>query len=188
MRHAVRDEEGQAVVEFALVLPLFLVLLLGLAQVGLILNTQQQLVTVARQGARTYALSADPTSTVAAIRLAGRQLAAFDGRTTVRIADSGQRSAIARNDIEFSIRSSGGGIFGHIAALISEALARARLELQRRTVRRGDWVTITVTYSYPNPIRASVLGFRLPEWIALSSSATARIEYDPNIPVVPVVR
>jgi len=158
------------VVELALVLPLFLILLLGLAQVGLILNTQQQLVGVARQGARTYALGADPRSTVAAVRLAGRQLAGFDDRVLLSTEITDERGkAKARGSA---------GLLGRVGSTGGFPSAA----VQKGAVRRGYWITVTVTYKYPNPIRASVLGFRLPDTITLSSSATARIEHDPTLP------
>ena len=158
-------------VELALVLPLFLILLLGLAQVGLILNTQQQLVGVARQGARTYALGADPRSTVAAVRLAGRQLAGFDDR------------AVLSNEItDTRGRVKAHGVAGLLGRVNNTGGLPSALAIQNGAVRRGYWVTVTVTYKYPNPIRASVLGFRLPETVTLSSSATARIEHDPTLP------
>ena len=141
-------------VELALVLPLFLILLLGLAQVGLILNTQQQLVGVARQG----------------VRLAGRQLAKFDERAVLSNEITDERGkAKARGSA---------GLLGRVGSTGGFPSAA----VQKGAVRRGYWITVTVTYKYPNPIRASVLGFRLPDTITLSSSATARIEYDPTIP------
>ena len=47
-----RDERGQATTELALVLPLIAVLLLLLAQVGLVLRDQLVLTHVAREAAR----------------------------------------------------------------------------------------------------------------------------------------
>lgn len=176
MRRAVRGEDGQAVVELALVLPLFLVLLLGLAQVGLVLNAQQQLVTVARQGARTYALGLDPSSTAAAIRLAGRQIARFDDRSVMTILITDQRSGAAQR---------GSAKFRGDAWKPGDSLHDvfpSAFKVQRGAVRRGDWITVSVTYRYANPIRASILGLRLPETFPLVSSATARVERDPTVP------
>lgn len=47
-----RSEHGQAVVEFAFVLPLLVGLLLGLVQVGLVLNNYINMTDAARVGAR----------------------------------------------------------------------------------------------------------------------------------------
>jgi hypothetical protein len=48
---------GQAVVEFALVFPIFLVLLFAVIVIGLVIFYQQQLANAARQGARYAAIS-----------------------------------------------------------------------------------------------------------------------------------
>jgi Flp pilus assembly protein TadG len=47
-----RSERGQALVEFAFVLPLLVVLLLGVIQVGMLLNNYINLTDAARVGAR----------------------------------------------------------------------------------------------------------------------------------------
>ena len=166
MRRAVRREGGQAVVEFALVLPLIAIFLLGMAQLGLALNARQQLEGVARQGARTFALTGDPQAMVAAVQLAGGQIAQFGTRTDLSI----QFFALA-------------GDTGTNRTTLSMSVANAGDAMRRwsvATVKRGDWVAITLTYSYPNPIQASVFGFRLPAAIPLATSAAARVEADPS--------
>lgn len=164
MRRAHLEEEGQAVVELALVLPLFLLVLLGILQVGFVLNTKQQLADVARVGARTLALTGDATRTSAAVALAARDLP--------------------------PARSSGGGAFRAASAYtitVGSADGRSSRTLDPSRVRlgdprRGEWVTVTVAYPYRNPIQATVGGFRLPAIITLTVSATARMEADPNAP------
>ena len=54
-----RDERGSAALEFALVLPLLLVLTLAMVQVGLIVRDSVVLTAAARAGAREAAVSAD---------------------------------------------------------------------------------------------------------------------------------
>src|SRR5690606_7082179 len=66
-RSAGRDESGQALVEFALVVPLVLVLLIALFELGRLWHTYQVLTDAAREGARTAAL-ADPTITPDTVR------------------------------------------------------------------------------------------------------------------------
>jgi Flp pilus assembly protein TadG len=61
-------ESGSAVVEFALVLPLILVLLLGLVEVAVIARTEIQLVHATREGAREAAASPDTSRAAAAVR------------------------------------------------------------------------------------------------------------------------
>ena len=60
------SQTGSAVVEFALVLPLVLVLALSLVQVGLLVRDRLLIEAAARAGARVAALEAD----VAAVRAA----------------------------------------------------------------------------------------------------------------------
>lgn len=141
-------------VEFALVLPLVAIFLLGMMQVGFALDVRQRLEGVARQGARTFAVTGDARATLEAIRLSGRQLGGFDVRMAMSSAVTGPNG---------QAKASGGG--GGLA-----------LALPSR-VQRGDWITITLTYAYPNPIQASVFGFRLPASIPIGTSATARVEY-----------
>ena len=56
------DQRGSAAVEFALVLPLLLVITLGLVQVGLLVRDRLLVESAARAGARAAALSADAAS------------------------------------------------------------------------------------------------------------------------------
>ncbi len=170
MRRALRREGGQAVVEFALVLPLIAIFLLGMVQLGLALNVRQQLEGVARQGARTFALTGDTQATAAAVRLAGSQIAQFGTRTDFSIQFLSPTGAYVRQPS------------GQLATLATSAenAGNAMRQWSVATVKRGDWVTIALTYSFPNPIRASVLGFRLPAAIPLGTLATARVEADPG--------
>lgn len=62
------SERGSAVVEFALVVPLVLVLLLGLVEVAVIARTQLEVVNAAREGARMAASSPEPADAVDAVR------------------------------------------------------------------------------------------------------------------------
>lgn len=59
-RESVCGRRGSAVVEFALVLPLVLVVVLALVQVGLFVRDRLLVEAAARAGARAAALQADP--------------------------------------------------------------------------------------------------------------------------------
>lgn len=65
-----RFEQGSAVVEFALVLPLILILLFGVIEVAVVARTEIQLVHAAREGAREAAASPDTSRAVSAVRAA----------------------------------------------------------------------------------------------------------------------
>jgi len=52
-----KNERGQAMVEFALVIPIFLMLLLGILQFGIIFNNFITLTDAARAGSRVAAVS-----------------------------------------------------------------------------------------------------------------------------------
>lgn len=62
------SHKGSAVVEFALVVPLVLALILCLVEVALVARTQLEVVNAAREGARQAAASPDPADAVAAAR------------------------------------------------------------------------------------------------------------------------
>ena len=63
-----RSESGSAVVEFALIMPLVLVLLLGVVEVAVIARTEIQLVHATREGVREAATSPDTSRAAAAVR------------------------------------------------------------------------------------------------------------------------
>ena len=60
--HAATDDSqrGAAAVEFALVLPILLLLVMGIIEFGLIFNSQISLTNAAREGARVMAIHNDP--------------------------------------------------------------------------------------------------------------------------------
>jgi Flp pilus assembly protein TadG len=68
LRGLPNSARGSAVVEFALVVPLILVLVMGIAEVAVVARTELQLVSAAREGARQSATSPDTGLAVAAAR------------------------------------------------------------------------------------------------------------------------
>ncbi|MEW6622200.1 MAG: TadE/TadG family type IV pilus assembly protein [Bacillota bacterium] len=56
-----KNEEGQSLVEFALIIPIFLLLLFGLIQFAVILNAQITVTAAAREGARIAVLGVSET-------------------------------------------------------------------------------------------------------------------------------
>ena len=86
-RAAFRSERGQSLTEFALVLPLMVVLLFGIIQFGITFNNYIALTDAGRAGARKAAVSRhqpDPVAvTVDQVRLAATDLDAPDLAITV---------------------------------------------------------------------------------------------------------
>lgn len=65
-----QDERGSAAVEFALVVPLVVLVLLAAVEIAVVARTQLEVVHAAREGAREAAASPDPALAVAAVRAA----------------------------------------------------------------------------------------------------------------------
>ncbi len=63
-----RSERGAAAVEFALVLPILLVLALGIVEFGRAFQVQATLAAAAREGARVLALQGDEAAVEAAVQ------------------------------------------------------------------------------------------------------------------------
>lgn len=57
-----RNERGAAAVEFAIVLPVLLLMLLGIMEFGRAYNTQLSLTHAAREGVRVMAITNNPTA------------------------------------------------------------------------------------------------------------------------------
>lgn len=74
-RHKKRAR-GQALVEFALVIPVFLLVLCGILDFGFMLFTRMSVINAAREGARISVTAADPT-TIPTIATGTAQNAAF---------------------------------------------------------------------------------------------------------------
>jgi len=79
-RKLCKGRAGQAMVEFALVVPIFMLLVIGVIEFGRAWNLQQTITDAAREGARR-AVVFDPTLTVAEVQTAVKakiQAAGFD--------------------------------------------------------------------------------------------------------------
>lgn len=86
--HRWRDERGQALLEFALVMPILLFLLFAILVVGWWMNTQQVLASAARLGARQGALTNDNGQIQGAVAGAVASLDPGATRTSVAIVPS----------------------------------------------------------------------------------------------------
>jgi Flp pilus assembly protein TadG len=61
-----REDRGAVAVEFALVFPILIAMLLGIVEFGFAYNTQVTVTNAAREGARTMAIQNDPSAARAA--------------------------------------------------------------------------------------------------------------------------
>jgi Flp pilus assembly protein TadG len=86
MRKRLSDERGATAVEFAFIVPLLLVLVLGIVEFGHAFQVQGTLSAAAREGVRLMALQNDPAAARAAVRNAASSL--NPGVTNAQIAIS----------------------------------------------------------------------------------------------------
>lgn len=117
-------QRGNAVVEFALVVPLVLALVLGLVEVALVARTQMEVVNAAREGAREAAASPDPSHAVRAAR-AALGGAGSNAGVSVRRPDVVGRLAEVRVTLPYRV---GSAFLGGVAV---EITAKAVMRVER---------------------------------------------------------
>jgi len=87
--HIARDTAGASAVEFALLAPILLVLAVGIAEFGLVLNNYVMLTTGVADGARTLSLSRGSstpfTTTVNTVKSSANNLAGSSISVTVKV-------------------------------------------------------------------------------------------------------
>ena len=74
VQNRLRDQRGATAVEFALIVPLLIVLVLGIAEFGRAFQVQGTLSAAAREGVRVMALQNDPAAAKTAVRNAATSL------------------------------------------------------------------------------------------------------------------
>lgn len=74
MRKHTNREKGAAMVEFAIILPVLLLLVFGIIEFGRAYNTQLTLTHAAREGVRTYAITQDAAQGKSTAELAATTL------------------------------------------------------------------------------------------------------------------
>jgi Flp pilus assembly protein TadG len=74
MRSRLRDERGASAVEFAFIVPLLVMLVLGIAEFGHAFQVQGTLSAAAREGVRAMALRNDPVEAREVVRTAAASL------------------------------------------------------------------------------------------------------------------
>lgn len=74
MKKSQHDERGAAAVEFALLAPVLLLMVMGIAEFGRAYHVQATISQAAREGVRVMALNNDPAGAIAATRAAAPTL------------------------------------------------------------------------------------------------------------------
>lgn len=188
--------EGQAVVELALALPILILVALGMAQLGLMLNAKQTLEGVAAQSARAYAITGDARRAIEVLRIAGEPLEGFAARSTVSLTVSAQQQRTVVQQIPREVCQTISGFrrrqqtcrtlfdvatstqVSEVTSLaVSGPLGGLQAPAAARGDQRGQWVTVSVTYLFPNPVRPTF--FQLPATFPLTTRAVARVEQPP---------
>jgi len=105
MRDRLRRERGATAVEFALIVPLLIVLVLGIAEFGHAFQVQGTLSAAAREGVRAMALRNDPVDARAVVRNAASSLnpAITDAQITIN-AQSCLTAGNGNNLVRLTIR------------------------------------------------------------------------------------
>jgi Flp pilus assembly protein TadG len=97
MRKRLREQRGASAVEFAFIVPLLIVLVLGIAEFGHAFQVQGQLSAAAREGVRAMALQNDPALARSVVRDATSTLnpAITDAQITITPASCPQTAPVS---------------------------------------------------------------------------------------------
>jgi Flp pilus assembly protein TadG len=117
-------DRGSAVVEFALVIPVVVVVLLAAVEIAVMARTQMEVSQAAREGAREAAAVPDPSQAVSVVRaFLGDDLAA---RATVSV--SRDHRVGGRAEVKVRVRHRlGGGLLGGLTVTL-EGRSSMRVE------------------------------------------------------------
>ncbi len=104
MKKPTRDDRGAAMVEFAIVLPLLLMLLMGIIEFGRAYNTQISIQAAAREGARELALHKSSSDVDARVRAAAPSVTIDSiSQTPCPATGDGQAKVVVTENFTFSI-------------------------------------------------------------------------------------
>lgn len=119
-----RSQRGASAVEFALVVPLLLVLLLGIVEFGRVLNTQLQITDAARESVRVMAISKQADSAITtAIQAAPSLNPSLTTSNITVAANSCSELPDATVTISYSV-SLISGLFADVVPLTAKAVMR----------------------------------------------------------------
>lgn len=167
------DERGQALVEFALVLPILLLVLFGIIQVGFILHAQHTVAYAARVAAETYARELSEGQATSDADSAATVL-----RPTLRRSATFSYDLVDQKDEKVCNRRAGGWVRRCIEYRTVSQRTETRASA-REPGATGQLIKATIRYSYPLPIRGAFAGIQLPGALTLTGEALALIEAKP---------
>ena len=106
MPRNLNDERGATAVEFAFIVPLLIVLVLGIAEFGHAFQVQGTLSAAAREGVRLMALQNDPAAARAAVRDAASSLdpTITDTQITINVVGGTQETCPTLNAGSTAVR------------------------------------------------------------------------------------
>jgi len=90
--NSIKNKKGQSLVEFAIILPILLLLLLGIGEFGIMLNSYLTIQNVAREGARLGIVGGSDVEIIALIRTTSPNLTATDMSITITPLEANRRS------------------------------------------------------------------------------------------------
>ncbi len=157
-----RDRRGQSLVEFALVLPIFIMLLAGMVDFGLGLYSNLTIINAAREGARLGTITKDDSS----------NLTSFASVVVTPIVARTQAMAagLSPTDLNVTFRCYHGGALQATYEAVGTG-AIAQVGSGSCTWGAGDDVEVKADYAY-NTIWLRTFGSQ----INLASSVTMRVE------------
>ena len=88
----IKNKKGQSLVEFAIILPILLLLLLGIAEFGIMLNSYLTIQNVAREGARLGIVGGSDAEITALITSTSPNLTASDMTVTITPSEISRKS------------------------------------------------------------------------------------------------
>jgi Flp pilus assembly protein TadG len=119
-----RSERGASAVEFALVVPVLLILLIGIIEYGRVFNTQLQITAAARESVRVMAIQKQPATAKAAALAAAPGLSPALTAANVQVSPS---SCSSTTDVTVTITYSVSlvsGLFTNAIPLTGKAVMR----------------------------------------------------------------
>lgn len=117
-----KEEDAQALVEFTLILPVLILLVLGMIEFGWMLNAKITLNSAVREGARVGAVSDEAQAEAKTIEIAGVSGITLAGSEVEALPSGGYMNVVVTKDIEPIIR------FYIKEAVTMTAEARMRIE------------------------------------------------------------